>query len=646
MKVCITVCGFVCLVLGAFAAYAVPTDEECLFCHGEANMTGQTTDGKTRSLYVSKDLFEASMHKGLGCVGCHSEIQEVPHAAEVKPVDCGSCHEQAAAYAKSLHAKALARGDKDAAGCQDCHGKHDIRAVKDPLSAVFSRNLPDTCGRCHSDPALPKNHMIAMVDPSASYRQSIHGRALLGKGNLEAATCTSCHGAHDLLRSTDPESKVYRFNLSKTCGQCHKVEVAEFAESIHGKALAAGLKDTPTCADCHGEHDILEPSNVESFVSKQKGAEETCSRCHDNERLMKRYGITVARSSTYMDSFHRIASAKNANAMATCSSCHGTHSILAASDPKSSVNKDNLPTTCGKCHENAGPNFAVGMVHTVPSGFEQKAKEIVRLVYLVLIFGTIGGMLLHNILHIIRRLIERYRHQRRSEDTYTRFSLSMRLGHLLLFLSFTTLAVSGFALPYKDSWWAQLIFPGPAGQEVRLVIHRVAALVLVGLAVWNGLYLILTRSGRKELAALMFRPRDIVEAFKSVAYLVGLSKKHPRYDRYTYVEKAEYWGMWWGTAVMVITGFCMWFMNTFLTFLPKLVLDICDLIHFYEAVLAVLTILVWHFYFTIFDPKVYPMNWSWITGRLTVNELKEHHPLEYEREYLSEQDDAPNTKAL
>jgi cytochrome b subunit of formate dehydrogenase len=99
------------------------------------------------------------------------------------------------------------------------------------------------------------------------------------------------------------------------------------------------------------------------------------------------------------------------------------------------------------------------------------------------------------------------------------------------------------------------------------------------------------------------------------------------------MEKFEYWGMWWGTLLMIVTGFCMWFVNIFLQYFPKIALDVVALIHFYEAWLAVLTIVVWHLYYMIFDPETYPMNWSWVTGHITNDDFAERHPREYERVY-------------
>jgi len=162
-------------------------------------------------------------------------------------------------------------------------------------------------------------------------------------------------------------------------------------------------------------------------------------------------------------------------------------------------------------------------------------------------------------------------------------------------------------------------------------------------AVVNACFLIFTKTGRRELRMLMMGIGDIRDMFLNMAYMVGLRRHPPQFDRYSYIEKFEYWGMWWGTLLMIVTGFSMWFVNVFLQYLPKVWLDVIALVHFYEAWLAVLTIIVWHLYYMIFDPHTYPMNWSWITGRITIEDFKERHPLEYRRECGKTVEDEPET---
>ncbi len=622
--------GICCaVVLGCFAipemVWAVE-DADCFQCHGEADIKNDAG----RSLYVDAKVFAASVHKDNGCVSCHADITEVPHNPKLKTVNCGECHAEQEEYAKSLHGLALAKGDKDVASCDDCHGKHDIRAAKDPLSSMSPVNQPATCGKCHSNPELVARHMISVQHPSDAYMQSTHAKAILA-GNLKAASCSSCHGTHSMHSSQDTDSSVNRMNLPKTCGVCHPAVVEEYAKSIHGKALAEGIPDAPTCYDCHGEHDIEASENTGSSVSRENVSRSTCPRCHDDERVMKRYGIETMRSASYMDSYHGMASAAGSKVVASCTSCHGVHSILPSRDSASSTNMANLVKTCGKCHENANENFTTGQVHVLPSDPKQKALGIVRLIYIVLIVLTIGGMTFHNSLIMGRHMLGKFFQELRGKDTYKRFSLGQTMGHMVLTVSFITLTITGFALRYPDTWWAQAIFVGDYGLAMRGVIHRAAAIALVALSLVNGIYLVFTKSGREEFRALMMWPKDFFDVLRNMLYVVGLSKTQPRFGRYSYVEKFEYWGMWWGTFVMVVTGFCMWFVNIFLKFLPKIVLDIMALIHFYEAWLAMLTIVVWHLYYMIFDPHTYPMNWSWITGRITEEDFKARHPLEFER---------------
>jgi cytochrome b subunit of formate dehydrogenase len=111
---------------------------------------------------------------------------------------------------------------------------------------------------------------------------------------------------------------------------------------------------------------------------------------------------------------------------------------------------------------------------------------------------------------------------------------------------------------------------------------------------------------------------------------LGLSKIKPKLGRFSYIEKAEYWALVWGTIVMTVTGLIMWFDNTFIGLFTKLGWDIARTIHYYEAWLAFLAIVIWHFYFVIFNPDVYPMNIAWLKGNISEEEMAEEHPAELE----------------
>jgi cytochrome b subunit of formate dehydrogenase len=153
-------------------------------------------------------------------------------------------------------------------------------------------------------------------------------------------------------------------------------------------------------------------------------------------------------------------------------------------------------------------------------------------------------------------------------------------------------------------------------------------MILAG--VWHLGYLA-TGRGRGFLRDMLPRYHDVKEALQNVGYLLGLRAERPAFDRFSYIEKAEYWAVVWGTVIMGVTGFALWYETTALQFVPLWVLDLATLVHYYEAWLASLAILVWHFYSVIFNPDVYPMNWTWLTGRISEDLLEHEHPRERAR---------------
>jgi cytochrome b subunit of formate dehydrogenase len=154
--------------------------------------------------------------------------------------------------------------------------------------------------------------------------------------------------------------------------------------------------------------------------------------------------------------------------------------------------------------------------------------------------------------------------------------------------------------------------------------------VTLFLGVYHVLYMIATKRGRSHMVALIPTFKDLLDAFKLMGYDLGMSKERPKFGRYSYIEKIEYFGALWGTFVMTVTGFILWYPKYFSLLLPSWGVNVARVIHFYEAVLASMTILVWHLYSVMFDPDVYPMNWAKITGKISEEEMRHHHPLELE----------------
>lgn len=210
-------------------------------------------------------------------------------------------------------------------------------------------------------------------------------------------------------------------------------------------------------------------------------------------------------------------------------------------------------------------------------------------------------------------------------------TLCERLQHVTMLSSFIVLVITGFMLKYPDAWWVWPI-RGLSERffEVRSVTHRVAGVVMVAVSLYHAYYLLFVKRGRQLLCDMFPKLKDVRDALAYVAYNAGLSKAKPMFARFSYIEKAEYWALVWGVIVMAATGAVMWFDNYFIRLFTKLGWDIARNIHFYEACLATLAIVAWHFYFVIFTPSAYPMNTAWLTGMLSEEEMAEEHGLELE----------------
>ena len=626
-------------------------NSDCLDCHGSSDILSWSAGEKESnvrpggpekprrsispfpgtSLFVDPAAYEGSVHRDLSCTDCHQDAQGVPHTARLKPVDCSGCHtKETAVYAKSRHVvgrKAMV--GIDAPQCTDCHGAHAISKTTLSTSPVYFRNVAATCTRCHGSKEVIEQGGIAIPGAARMYEKSIHNRAIVEKGLNKSASCVACHGAHDLKDRLDPSSPIYRTNIPETCGKCHYGVLTIFRESVHGVAFYRGVPDAPGCADCHGEHEIRQADDPRSPVSFMAISEKTCPSCHTAERLASRYGVEISRVKGYRDSFHGLSQRLGDRTVANCSSCHGVHEIFPSSDLRSTVNPKNLPVTCGQCHPGATANFAKGSIHAGAGGIGSTVKAWVEGIYIWLIVLVIGGMVLHNGADYLRKMQALYRERAEKWDHpgYERLNRSERLQHFLTLSSFFVLVVTGFALKFK---WSIPFLSDHANVSLRGNGHRAAALVMVGTSLYHVIYAVFTARGRDQLARMMPRWQDALDVVSMLRYYAGLSDHKPKFGRYGYVEKAEYLALVWGTIVMVVTGFMLWFENETLKRIPMWGLDVATLVHFYEAILATLAIFVWHLYYVIINPDFAPMSLTWIDGKLSRHHMEHEHPLELE----------------
>jgi formate dehydrogenase gamma subunit len=582
----------------------------------------------------------------LSCKDCHGAHDVVPierkgarPGARDVTVACARCHSaEIGHYRQSAHGRAAAQALAGAPGCLTCHNQPITFARVGADTVAIKQKQEKLCLSCHLDDPVVRARMTPGAGFIAAYENSVHGKALLA-GNAKAANCVDCHGSHEMAKGLGPGSRVNKAHIPGTCGRCHSEIQQQYTASVHGTALAEGSPDTPVCTDCHGEHSIAKANAPESPVAPANVSQRVCSPCHSSVRLAAKYGIRSDRFRTFNDSFHGLAIRGGLVSAANCASCHGSHEILPSSDPRSSINPANLIHTCGQCHPGANTQFASGKVHVEATRAEEPLLFWISTIYVILILVTVGGMFLHNALDFYRKARHRLLVRRGLAASpppvphalYLRMTLSERLQHGALMLSFTLLVITGFMLRYPEAWWVEPLRRfGPALFDLRSLIHRISGVILIAASLAHVVYLTRTRRGREFMRDILLRPGDLKDIVGTLRYYAGRTRERPRFGRFSYVEKTEYWALVWGTGVMGLTGVVMWFQDPFIALLTKLGWDAARTVHFYEAILATLAIVVWHLYFVIFNPDVYPMNVAWIKGTITEEEMEEEHPLELE----------------
>lgn len=259
----------------------------CIKCHRELG-------NKSQSIV---EAFAQDIHGqvGLSCNDCHGgnpneedmdlakdkSFKGAPKRAQI-PDFCASCHadfnfirsynpslrvDQLTLYKQSEHGLLWKKGNDKVAVCSDCHGTHSIQPASHPKSWVFPWNIPNTCGRCHSDKEYMKGTRLSTREES-DYRESVHARALYEKKDLSAPVCNDCHGNHG---AAPPELT----SVAHVCHQCHPSTGDLFSQSKHKKAFdELGLAE---CDACHGNHKILPPTD-EMLGTGEKAV---CIQCHE-----------------------------------------------------------------------------------------------------------------------------------------------------------------------------------------------------------------------------------------------------------------------------------------------------------------------------------------------------------------------------
>jgi len=405
--------------------------EACMKCHLDEKLFPGEETGSAKFVAQYKTSVHASIGKGgmesAGCTDCHGDhmIQspDDPKSSTKRAQlveTCGKCHADVVAnFKKSKHGKELINNNKDAPTCSDCHGEHNIQATL--LSDEFSKlNIANKCISCHEKSKLAEKTKEGNDEMVIDFKNSVHYKALL-KGDMSSATCSDCHGAHEMDKPDDPHSRVNRNNIVSTCGQsnCHSSELAEYSGSVHDISQSEKENpNVPTCNTCHGNHIILKADEKENKLSYSKGIVQTCSDCHDSRVINEKYDIKTKQVETFKESIHGIYIQFGDEKAANCASCHGTHNIRREDDPQSSIHQSNISKTCGQtdCHPNASVNFVKGKIHLDPKSKDSGFIYYVSTFFKYFTFTILFSLFLYIVLDLRSKIRERKRPKSENND--------------------------------------------------------------------------------------------------------------------------------------------------------------------------------------------------------------------------------------
>jgi formate dehydrogenase subunit gamma len=221
-------------------------------------------------------------------------------------------------------------------------------------------------------------------------------------------------------------------------------------------------------------------------------------------------------------------------------------------------------------------------------------------------------------------------------DYVERFSLSERVVHVLLFSALIILSITGLALKYHESTISQWVIKLEGGVLFRGMIHRTAAIVLMATFFYHFLTVVFSRRGNEFFHDMLFGKKDIIDSVALIKYMLGLEKSMPLFGRFTCIEKFQYCATGLAVILLGLSGFVLWFETLFMMVFPKWMLDLNHLVHSFEATVGFLVLVVWHLYNVHLNPEVFPMSKTWINGKISKEDLKKNHPLEYQRIYGDE----------
>ncbi len=613
------------------------SDESCLVCHSQTDLVATEPGSNGESMFVDTSVLDHSIHEKTSCIQCHTganPLHDRPCDTVPSTVDCSICHADVVAeFNNSIHGQLDDQGDPDSPKCMNCHAvggtSHLILPHDDPDSITHVRNIPDLCGKCHDEGGVADKRYEGSVESMVSnYQDSVHGRALHKSGLVVTATCVSCHTTHSILPHNDSKSSVNRAHIADTCSKCHQGIDVVFRQSIHFTGQPNDDGNLPMCNDCHNSHEIAR-TDAKGF---KESIVNSCGNCH--------HEVTES----YFETHHgKIFQLGNTDA-AKCHNCHGQHNVLPKENPASTLSHENIIGTCGQCHKGSHRQFTGYLTHaTHHDKGKYPAVHYTWLIMTSLLVGTFVFFGIHTLMWMPRSF-QALKHSRqlrkiaKGEKQFRRFGPLERSLHVMVIVSFLTLAVTGMTLKFSYQPWAQWLSGVLGGFQSTGTLHRMAAILTF---IYFSRHIIDLFGKRKNSGkswgefifgpdGMMFNARDGEEFVQTVKWFLHKGDR-PKYGRWTYWEKFDYFAVFWGVAMIGASGLILWFPELFTRFLPGKFINIATIIHSDEALLATGFIFTIHFFNTHFRPDRFPMDPVIFTGRMTLEEFKEDRPREYEQ---------------